>query len=154
MDFFMEVKSKISNHKVNKSKMLTDFIETEVDKLRKYAEQDALEFLQIIESISLVHMDKLAQYTGPKVVSEDFLRARNKDEENISKGPGNFVFKSKYSNMMIKKQNSKAEDGFGNQQLYELVFKQEAREDECYDVMRIATDMKLLEQQKVLLALS
>lgn len=128
MDFFVEVKNKITAHQVNKSKMLVDFLATESGKIQEYASRDPLEFLQIIESISLVHIDKLAQYKGPKVVSEDFLRARNKEEENVdTKSKSNYVFRSKYSNMLIKKQTDGEADAFGNKQLYELVFKQEVQ---------------------------
>jgi hypothetical protein len=51
--------------------------------------------------------------------------------------------------MVIKKQDDNAVDSFDNKQLYEIVFQQESKEDECHDAMRIATDMKILEQQKV-----
>ncbi len=127
MDFFSELKSKIHEHRVPRSKMLDSFLDTKIEELTAYANRDPTEFLQIIESIVLVHMDKIANYKGPKFITEDFLNGgiNRRDEAQVPKKTGDIVFKSKYSNMIIKKRKPDEKDVFGNKQLYDLVFNQE-----------------------------
>lgn len=212
VDFFQELKHKIVSSGVNRSKKLNEFLNTDFKEVKEYTLKDPVEFLQIIESICLVHIDKLGyrndRESGGKywqqkeqedssrpadsslcqncgcasVPSPNTNQAPNPALERttsanifnpsrapiLSKGhsfnypnPGinsnqlqkspknDIIFKSKYTNLVIKKMKPGEVDAFGNKKLYDMVFKQEDREDECYDVMRIATDMKFLEQQKV-----
>lgn len=105
--------------------------------------------MQVLESIIFLHMDKIAEYQGRQGSSQTPLvsKASIQEEPRHGGADGSIVFKSQYTNLMIKK--TKDTGGIGNHRMYEMVFNQEAREDECFDVMRIATDMKLLKQQKV-----
>lgn len=131
MDFFSELKTKIYEHRVPRSKMLDSFLDTKIDELTAYANRDPTEFLQIIESIVLVHMDKIANYKGPKFITEDFLNGglNRRDEDEEPRKKGDIVFKSRYSNMIIKKRKPDEKDVFGNKQLYDLVFNQEVHLD-------------------------
>ena len=127
MDFFSELRAKIHEQRVPRSKMLDSFLDTKHAELAAYATRDPTEFLQIIESIVLVHMDKIANYKGPKFITEDFQNGglNRREEAQEARKSGDIVFKSKYSNMVIKKRKPDEKDVFGNKQLYDLVFNQE-----------------------------
>ena len=129
LDFFTELKTKIYQHKVARSNMLNSFLDTNDQELKEYVNRDPKEFLQILESIVLVHMDKLADYKGPKFITEDFMNGGVAKKEENSQGRSkatDVVFRSKYSNMTIKKRKGTGgKEDAGNKQLYDLVFSQE-----------------------------